>query len=220
MNTSGSDAADTMVRMALSGAEVSVKLTASAAKNALAIAIALARNHKKLYGRTRLRKMLKETRDIRVFQMSESQYRQFRKHAKRHRILYAAVRDKSGDGMVDLILPATELERANMVFEKILYGQESKSAPSQEQTPERQKNHTNDPKNVSRSGPDLTDTRSKAKSGRPEKTSEPTRTIRERPSVAAQLEEFRQIIAGQRASARTPTRVNIQKKRMEHRRNR
>ena len=208
MNTSGSDAADTMVRMALSGAEVSVKLTASAAKNALAIAIALARNHKKLYGKTRLRKMLKETRDIRVFQMTESQYRRFRKHARTNKILYAAVRDKSGDGMVDLILPATELERANMVFEKILYGHDTKGAHDKEPTPERQKEHTDDPKNVSRSGPDLTDTSARAKSGRRGEISEPARTTNERPSVAAQLEEFRQLSAGQRASARTPERTN------------
>ena len=221
MTTSGSDAAETMVRMALSGAEVSVKLTASAAKNLLAISIALARNHKKLYGKTRLRRMLKETRDIRVFQMSAAQFKRFERHAKRYKILYASVRDKTGrGGAIDLILPATELERANMVFEKILYGQEHEAPTAPAKEPQRQKEKADDPKNVSRSEPGFTDTRSKAKSGRPEEISGPTRTTSERPSVAVQLEEYHQMIVGRRTPAKTPTRVNIQKKRMEHRRNR
>lgn len=221
MTTSGSDAAETMVRMVLSGAEVSVKLTASAAKNVLAITIALAKNHKKIYGKTRLRRMLKETRDIRVFQMSAAQFKRFERHAKRYKILYASVRDKTGQGSaIDLILPATELERANMVFEKILYGQEQKNPSAPAKEPQRQIEQADDPKNVSRSEPGFNDTRSKAKSGRPEKISGPTRTISERPSVAVQLEEYHQMIIGRRTPAKTPTRVNIQKKRMEHRRNR
>lgn len=221
MTTSGSDAAETMVRMALSGAEVSVKLTASAAKNVLAITIALAKNHKKIYGKTRLRRMLKETRDIRVFQMSAAQFKRFERHAKRYKILYASVRDKTGrGGAIDLILPATELERANMVFEKILYGQEQKNPSAPAKEPQRQKEKADDPKNVSRSEPGFNDTRPKAKSGRPEEISGPTRTISERPSVAVQLEEYHQMIIGRRTPAKTPTRVNIQKKRMEHRRNR
>ena len=220
MTTSGSDAAETMVRMALSGAEVSVKLTASAAKNVLAITIALARNHKKLYGKTRLRRMLKETRDIRVFQMSAAQFRRFEKVAKRYKILYASVRDKSGHGgAIDLILPETELERANMVFERIRYGENS--APDHTADKARNKEHqpakADDPKNVSRSEPGFTDTRSKAKSGRPEEISGPTRTTSERPSVTVQLEEYHQMIVGRRTPAKTPTRVNMQKKRMEHR---
>ena len=217
MNTSGSDAAETMVRMALSGAEVSVKLTASAAKNLLAISIALARNHKKLYGKTRLRRMLKETRDIRVFQMSSDQFKRFEKAAKQYKILYASVRDRSGrDGAIDLILPATELERANMVFERIQFGQDMVSEHGQDRAREVQHEKTDDPKNVSRSEPGFTDTRSKAKSGRPEEISGPTRTTSERPSVAVQLEEYRQMIVGRRTPARTPERVNMQKKRMEH----
>jgi len=200
---------------------VSVKLTASAAKNALAITIALAKNHKKLYGKTRLRRMLQETRDIRVFQMSASQFKRFERHAKRYKILYASVRDRSDrGGAIDLILPATELERANMVFEKILYGQEHEAPTVPTKEPQRQKEKADDPKNVSRSEPGFNDTRSKAKSGRPEEISGPTRTTSERPSVAVQLEEYHQMIIGRRTPAKTPTRVNIQKKRMEHRRNR
>ena len=42
--------------MMLSGGEVAVKLAGSAAKNAAAMLLALARNHKKVYGKTASRK--------------------------------------------------------------------------------------------------------------------------------------------------------------------
>ena len=45
MNVGSGEAADQMVRMMLSGGEVTVRLGASAIKNLAAITIALARNH-------------------------------------------------------------------------------------------------------------------------------------------------------------------------------
>ena len=53
--------------MMLSGGEVAVKLAGSAAKNAAAMLLALARNHKKVYGKTSLKKILQQTRHPHVF---------------------------------------------------------------------------------------------------------------------------------------------------------
>jgi hypothetical protein len=177
MTSSGGDAAEQVVRMMLSGTEVSVRLAASATKNLLAISVALAQNHKKLYGKTKLKKMLKETRDIRVFPMTRQQYRQFEKQAKAFGLLYASIRNKDGSGMIDLVLPSTELDRANQVFTNIRYGQE----PAKEQ-PE------TTPKNASRSEPDWSATKDKAiykESGSRSQTSE-------KPSVEAQLKGFQE----------------------------
>ena len=60
--------------MMLSGGEVAVKLAGSAAKNAAAMLLALARNHKKVYGKTSLKKILQQTRDIRTFSLTPEQY--------------------------------------------------------------------------------------------------------------------------------------------------
>ena len=62
--------------MMLSGGEVAVKLAGSAAKNAAAMLLALARNHKKVYGKTSLKKILQQTRDIRTFSLTPEQYRE------------------------------------------------------------------------------------------------------------------------------------------------
>lgn len=122
MNVGGGEAADQMVRMMLSGTEVMVRLSGSALKNLLALTMALASNRKVLSGKVNMGKMLRETRDLRRFPMTPEQYKQFKKLAKKHKLLFSVIRDKDDKGKVlDVILPVTELDRANAIFERILY---------------------------------------------------------------------------------------------------
>ena len=122
MNVGGGEAADQMVRMMLSGTEVMVRLSGSALKNMLALTMALASNRKILSGKVNMGKMLRETRDLRRFPMTPEQYKQFKKLAKKHKLLFSVIKDKDDKGKVlDVILPVTELERANAIFERILY---------------------------------------------------------------------------------------------------
>jgi len=122
MNVGGGEAADQMVRMMLSGTEVAVRLSGSALKNLLALTMALASNRKTLSGKVNMGKMLKETRDLRRFPMTPQQYKQFQKLAKKHKLLFSVIKDKDDRGKLkDVILPVTELDRANAIFERILY---------------------------------------------------------------------------------------------------
>lgn len=122
MTIGGGEAADQMVRMMLSGTEVAVRLSGSALKNILALTMALAHNRKTLSGKVNMGKMLRETRDLRRFPMTPEQYKKFQKLAKKHKLLYSVIRDKDDRGkLMDVILPVTELNRANAIFERILY---------------------------------------------------------------------------------------------------
>jgi len=122
MTIGGGEAADQMVRMMLSGGEVTVRLAGSALKNLLALTMALAKDHKVLSGKVNMGKMLKETRDLRLFPMTPEQYKQFRKLAKKQKILFSAIKDRDDKGrLVDVVMPVTELDRANLIFERILY---------------------------------------------------------------------------------------------------
>ena len=122
MTVGGGEAADQMVRMMLSGTEVMVRLSGSALKNLLALTMALASNRKTLSGKVNMGKMLRETRDLRRFPMTPEQYKQFKKLAKKHKLLFSVIKDKDDKGKVlDVILPVTELDRANAIFERILY---------------------------------------------------------------------------------------------------
>jgi len=122
MTIGGGEAADQMVRMMLSGTEVAVRLGGSALKNLLALTMALAHNRKTLTGKVNMGKMLRETRDLRRFPMTPQQYKQFKKLAKKHKLLFSVIKDKDDKGkLMDVILPVTELDRANAIFERILY---------------------------------------------------------------------------------------------------
>ena len=190
--TNSGDAAETVVRVMLTGTEITLRLTASAAKNLLALSVALAKQHKQISGKTRMKKILKDTRDIRVFPMTRAQYREFQKKAKPFRLLYASIRDRDGGGQIDLVLPATELDRANLVFEKMLYRQEDKIGVKE---PAEKSHGTEAPsKNVSRWPLDLTATR--ADSVRSEATPQSRMTSSERESVILRLEQYRQQLSG------------------------
>ena len=189
--TNSGDAAETVVRVMLTGTEITLRLTASATKNLLALSVALAKQHKQISGKTNMKKMLKDTRDIRVFPMTKAQYRAFQKQAKPFRLLYASIQDKDG-GQIDLVLPATELDRANLVFEKMLYRQEDK-VPNKEPI-ETAKAKENTSKNVSRWPPVLTAT--KSASERSKATPRQRTTSDERESVILRLEQYRSLLSG------------------------
>ena len=162
MNIRGGEAADQLVRMLLSGGEVAVRLGGSAAKNLLAMSLALAKNHKKISGKIRMGKMLQQTRDLRVFPMTQEEYRDFRYKARGPKLLYAAIQNSRDtndlNSMVDVIMPSSEVERANLVFQKMMYQQPEspqKVQPERERQPEKE---PGTPKKDSRSGRGLRDT--------------------------------------------------------------
>ena len=136
MTVGGGEAADQMVRMMLSGGEVTVRLGGSALKNLLALTMALAKDNRTISGKVSMTKMLRETRDVRLFPMTPEQYQQFKKHAKKQKILFSAIKDKDGKGkLIDVVMPVTELDRANLIFERIMYQDPTRQAPEREESP-------------------------------------------------------------------------------------
>ena len=136
MTVGGGEAADQMVRMMLSGGEVAVRLGGSALKNLLALTMALAKNNQTISGKVSMTKMLRETRDLRLFPMTPEQYQKFQTHAKKQKILFSAIKDKDGKGkLIDVIMPVTELDRANLIFERIMYQGPVRQTPEREERP-------------------------------------------------------------------------------------
>lgn len=237
MNIGGGEAADQLVRMMLSGSEVAVRLSGSAIKNVLALTMALAKNHKTISGKVNLVKMLKETRDVRRFAMSPEQYQQFRQRAGKQKILFSAIRDSDNKGkVVDVIMPVTEIDRANMIFERIRYTgqpeQARQDAPSKEQearlgqeAPQREQQRPQQgetpvtppvgkrqevaPKKESRSGTDLPDTKGRSTSSSGRETAAGTMS-NERPSVLERLKGYQAQLDTRQKSA--PAKEKIRQK--------
>ena len=219
MNVGGGEAADQMVRMMLSGTEVAVRLSGSALKNLLALTMALAHNRKTLSGKVNMGKMLKETRDLRRFPMTPQQYKQFQKLAKKHKLLFSVIKDKDEKGkLMDVILPVTELDRANLIFERILYQGSTKQAPERDgraatsgrDAPQRDREQPEvmPPKKDFPSGRDSPDTRTRPST--PE-TSDRTRTS-DRPSILDQLKGFRAQLDERRESVPTRGKSKVRPK--------
>ena len=237
MNVGGGEAADQLVRMMLSGTEVSVRLGGSALKNLLALTMALAKSNKTLSGKVSLGKMLRETRDLRQFPMTPEQYKRFAKLAKKQKILFSAIRDKDDRGkFIDVILPVTELDRANMIFERLAYmppahqeersalqrAQEAPGDPQQEQSrtqgreeqsqPQRPQNGPEQevapPKKDSRSGRDSPAINTS--SATPSDSERMRRMVEgpvDRPSVEERLKGFRAQLEQRRQSALVQKRI-------------
>ena len=153
MNIGGGEAADQIVRMMLSGSEVVVRLGGSALKNMLALSLALAKDHRKISGKVNLAQMLKETRDLRTFPMTPEQFKEFRKLAKKHKLLYSSIHDKDDGGkLIDVVLPVTELDRANLIFERMKQFQSRPEYEVAEQDPARPRRDAPERQEADRSG--------------------------------------------------------------------
>lgn len=234
MNIGGGEAADQLVRMMLTGTEVAVRLSGSALKNVLALSLALAKSHKCISGKVNLGKMLRETRDLRQFPMTPEQYRQFQKLAKRQKLLYSSIHDRDGRGrIIDVILPVMELDRANQIFERMLYQtpsrhqerqapkQAEKAAPTHQERPAQEKgrekqadvqgrqegpvaqDQEQEPKKDSRSERGSHDTKTNSSTPR---ESGGSGTMPERPSVEKQLKAYREQLS-HRSKRPVPTRT-------------
>ena len=193
MNVGGGEAADQLVRMMLSGSEVMIRLSGSAAKNALALSMALAKQNKQLSGKVNMARMLRQTRDLRLFPMMPEQYKEFQRQAKKQKLLFSAIKDKDDKGrLIDVVMPVTELDRANMIFERIRYtGQPERSDSAQEQEKDSNRNpevQAEAPKKDTRSERGSHDTRSRSSTQR---TSGSARAENERPSIEERLSGFR-----------------------------
>ena len=187
-----SEAAEQMVRMMLSGGEAAIRLSGSAIKNSAALLLALARSHKRVFGKVRLVQMLRETRDIRQFQMTPEQFRTFKKMAKKKKVLYSAIRDRlHPSALVDVLLPITEVERANMVFEDIKYILPNSKQQAQQPLEKQEEQAPKKEDRWRRGSPGTRDNSSISK-GKEKKTTS------ERPSIEQKLKENKALLERQR----------------------
>ncbi len=189
-----SDAAEQVVRIMLSGGEVALRLTGSLVKNVAAFLLAMRQNNKVVYGRKSVKKLLQNTRDLRVIPMPKEQFRQFEKLARPRKILYAGVGDKQRkSGVVDLMLPVSEIERANSIFAVLGFQPEKDAGEALREDTVKKK----EPPSPSSS-----------KSSRDKSTSQnKNNKANEKPSVTARLEAFDKTVKQQAAKPKARTKA-------------
>ncbi|MEA4894661.1 MAG: PcfB family protein [Oscillospiraceae bacterium] len=193
----GSEAADLMVRESIQITEASVKLLAAGSKNLAAFLLALARDNKKLMGKTNMARLLKERREIKVFRIKGADLKSFNALAKKYGILYAAVKDKRrNDGIIDLITNVDCVSQVNHIMERMGY-----IAPAKDQEGD---------------APKKADPRAQPGNSSPERGSGSnpskmeTRTTDEKPSVKGRLAALRAASEDMRSEGKAPQRSRPQ----------
>lgn len=121
MNTGG-DVADQMVRGGIQITESAAKLTGLGAKNLAALLLALAKDNQKTKGKTRLTRLLREGKQLKVFRIKTPDLQDFKKEAKRYGVLYTAIIEKNNaDGLCDILTRAEDVSKINRIMERMGY---------------------------------------------------------------------------------------------------
>lgn len=129
MNQS-SDAAEQIVRMSLEGFEVAVKVTGSGAKNIAVLLYTIMKNKEQTSGKSKLSSMLKSGKPLTIFTIKKDDLAKFQQEAKRYGILYCALvdkKDKSKDGIVDIVVRKEDSARINRIVERFKFAEFNKA---------------------------------------------------------------------------------------------
>ena len=111
-----------MTREVVKLSEEAVKLSALGAKNLAALCLAMAKDNQKLKGKTKLKRLLTEGKELRVFDLKEEDVSAFAKEAKTYGILFSTIRNtKSDRDTVDVVVKAEDAARINRIFENMGY---------------------------------------------------------------------------------------------------
>ena len=118
MSYSG-DAAEQVVRLSLETGEVAVKLAGEGAKQLAILLYAILREQEKTKGKTRLTKMLRSGKELKVFAVKDSDLQLFCREAKKYGVLYCVLKDRDAtDGLTDIMVRAEDASKINRIFER------------------------------------------------------------------------------------------------------
>lgn len=115
------DAADEVVKIALNGTEVMIRLAGSGAKNLASLLVEWSRSGKKTGGKTSVGKLLESGDTLQVLTLDPDTYHKFRS-AARNRILYAAFADRrNGRKEVDVVFGQRNAALMDYLLDRIGY---------------------------------------------------------------------------------------------------
>ena len=114
-----SDSADQIVKVAIDGTEVLLRLSGTLAKNVAVMLYAMLKDSHENSGKVQLKQLIKENRNITFFEVPKEQLKDFAKEAKRYGLTYTAIREKNGSGPVELMVRADDAARVNRIAERL-----------------------------------------------------------------------------------------------------
>lgn len=120
--SNGGDAADQMARTSIEAAEAVAKLSAEGAKNLVALTVAAIENNPQLAGKTHLKRILREGKELKVLPMRAADLKQFKREAEQYGVLFTAVKTKTNEGeFTDILVKAEDVGKINRILERMGY---------------------------------------------------------------------------------------------------
>lgn len=116
-----SESAEQVVKMSLQGSEIALKITGKATKELAIMLYAILNGNQKVKGKTTLTNMLKSGKELRVFSLKQEDLKKFTEEAKSYGILFSVLvnkKDRSPDGLVDLMVRAEDAHRINHIIDR------------------------------------------------------------------------------------------------------
>ena len=148
MNTSG-DAAEQVVRMSLEGVETIAKISGAGAEKIAKFLLAEMKKPHRTKGRASLMTMLRQGKEISVFEIRDRDLKRFCEEAKKYGVMYHVLKDKnSKSDKCDLMVRKIDVPKVNRIFERFGLGVDNKanirhtvakSKAGRQDTPEKQK---------------------------------------------------------------------------------
>lgn len=135
------DAAEQVVKIALDGTEVALRITGSLAKNAIVALYALLNSQEKTAGATRMTSLLKSDKELKLYTIKASELKKFKEVAKQYGVLYTVMQDKdntSPNAEVDIWARMEDAPKINRITEKYGFGTVEIASVGLDAKPERQ----------------------------------------------------------------------------------
>ena len=196
MDVSG-DVADLMVKESIQLTEASIKLLAAGSKNLAALLWALAKDNKKLVGKTGMARLLRESKELKVFHIKESDLAEFRAFAKKN-VLYSVVKDKRRtDGVVDLVTNVDFVSQVNLFMERRGYGAPAREDAAPKKAVPRAQPGSSSPQRGSGSTPSQSERRTTRTTDAPAK-------VGDIPTVKGRLAALRAASEGMKEPGKVP----------------
>ena len=197
MDVSG-DVADLMVKESIQLTEASIKLLAAGGTSLAALLWALAKEDKKLVGKAGMGRLLRENKELKVFQIKESDLAEFRAYAKKN-VLYSVVKDKRRtDGVVDLVTNVDFVSQVNLFMERRGYGTPAKEDATPKKAAPRAHLGSSSPQRGSGSTPSQSERRTTRT------TDAPAAKIGDIPTVKGRLAALRAASEGMKEPGKVP----------------
>ena len=198
MDVSG-DVADLMVKESIQLTEASIKLLAAGGTSLAALLWALAKEDKKLVGKAGMGRLLRENKELKVFQIKESDLAEFRAYAKKN-VLYSVVKDKRRtDGVVDLVTNVDFVSQVNLFIERRGYGAPAREDAAPKKAVPRAQPGSSSPQRGSGSTPSQSERRTTRTTDTPAK-------VGDIPTVKGRLAALRAASEGMKEPGKAPQR--------------